>query len=111
MYYQSTTREYVEFLRDENTTNDAGQTMYDLWNGPLNRIPPVLMNEASITFDGPCSIADIAEPFGVLDLSDLQGFIAAFLSQQPAADVAAPFGVWDLSDLQTFVGSFLSGCP
>jgi hypothetical protein len=85
--------------------------MYNLWNTVLNRVPPVLMDEASITFDGPCNLADIALPYGVLDLSDLQGFIAAFLSQQPPADVAAPFGVWDLSDLQTFVGTFLAGCP
>ena len=112
VYYQSTTREYVEFLRDENTTNTAGQTMYDLWNGPLNRVPPVEMNLASITFDaGGCSPADIVEPFDVLDLGDLQAFIAAFLGQQPAADVAAPFGVYDLADLQTFVSLFLAGCP
>jgi hypothetical protein len=112
VYYQSTTREYVEFLRDENTTNDAGDVMYNLWNGPLNRIPPVEMNFATITFDaGGCNLADNAEPFGVLDLADLQGFVNAFLNQQPAADVAAPFGVWDLSDLQTFVSTFLAGCP
>lgn len=31
-YYQSTTKEFVEFLRDENTTDTTGQEMYDLWN-------------------------------------------------------------------------------
>lgn len=31
LYYQTTTREYVEFLRDENRTNDWGQFFYDLW--------------------------------------------------------------------------------
>lgn len=31
LYYQSTSKEYVEFLRDENTTNNAGVIMYDLW--------------------------------------------------------------------------------
>ncbi|TPW16058.1 MAG: hypothetical protein FD129_792, partial [bacterium] len=29
--YQSTSKEYVEFLRDENTTDGAGQALYDLW--------------------------------------------------------------------------------
>lgn len=32
LYYQTTTREYVEFLRDENTTTAAGNILFDLWN-------------------------------------------------------------------------------
>ena len=32
LYYQTTTREYVEFLRDENTTTAAGNVLFDLWN-------------------------------------------------------------------------------
>ena len=31
LWHQTTTREYVEFLRDENHTNAAGQLAYDLW--------------------------------------------------------------------------------
>jgi hypothetical protein len=31
LYYQTTSKEYVEFLRDENTTNSAGQDFYDSW--------------------------------------------------------------------------------
>lgn len=31
LLYQTTSKEYVEFLRDENTTNGAGQLLYDLW--------------------------------------------------------------------------------
>jgi hypothetical protein len=58
-----------------------------------------------------CNDADNAEPFGVLDLADVQGFIGAFVNQQPAADIAAPAGVWDLADVQAFVGAFTSGCP
>ncbi|USN98609.1 MAG: hypothetical protein H6810_10615 [Phycisphaeraceae bacterium] len=56
-------------------------------------------------------LADLAPPEGVLDLSDIQAFVAAFLSRAPAADVAQPYGVFDLADLAAFVGSFLSGCP
>lgn len=42
LYYQTTSKEYVEFLRDENTTNTRGQELYDLWisNG---RAAPVAM--------------------------------------------------------------------
>ncbi|HXE75581.1 MAG TPA: fibronectin type III domain-containing protein [Candidatus Xenobia bacterium] len=31
LYYQTTTREFVEFLRDENETNDWGQRLYNAW--------------------------------------------------------------------------------
>lgn len=58
-----------------------------------------------------CNDADLAVPFGVLDLADISGFVAAFLAQDQAADIAAPFGVWDLTDLSTFIGEFLAGCP
>ena len=58
-----------------------------------------------------CNPADIAEPFEVLDLADVQAFITAFQNQEDAADLAAPFGVWDLADLQSFVTAFNAGCP
>jgi hypothetical protein len=32
LYFQTTAREYVEFLRDENVTNGEGLVLYDLWN-------------------------------------------------------------------------------
>ena len=62
---------------------------------------------------GPCNIADNAMPLGVLDLSDVQGFITAYLSGEflPEADLAEPFGVYDLADIHAFIGAFLDGCP
>lgn len=42
LYYQSTSKEYVEFLRDRNTTNSVGQFMYDLWNNN-GKSPPDVM--------------------------------------------------------------------
>jgi hypothetical protein len=47
LYYQSTSKEYVEFLRDANTTNSAGQNLYDAWVGQ-GMAPPVVVAEASI---------------------------------------------------------------
>ncbi|USN98107.1 MAG: hypothetical protein H6810_07910 [Phycisphaeraceae bacterium] len=55
--------------------------------------------------------ADLAEPFGVLDLQDISAFVAAFVASDPAADIAAPFGVLDLADVNLFITSFVSGCP
>jgi Bacterial Ig domain/FlgD Ig-like domain/Cytochrome c554 and c-prime len=50
LYYQTTSKEYIEFLRDENTTNSMGQDLYDAWvaNG---RAAPVLMASAATSLD------------------------------------------------------------
>jgi len=57
------------------------------------------------------SPADIAEPFGVFDLSDVDAFLPAFVAGDAAADLAAPAGVLDLSDIDAFISAFLAGCP
>jgi hypothetical protein len=54
--------------------------------------------------------ADLAEPFGVLDLADVQAFITAFVSGATPADLNGD-GVFDLSDLQVFITAFNAGCP
>lgn len=58
-----------------------------------------------------CNLADIAFPFGFLDLSDVDTFVVAFAAGDPAADVAFPFGFVDLSDVDAFIAAFLGGCP
>lgn len=64
-----------------------------------------------LTGAGGCNPADIAEPFGILDLADISAFITAFLAQDPVADLAEPIGVFDLADLTAFVNAFVAGCP
>lgn len=61
--------------------------------------------------NGGCNAADLAEPFGVLDLDDVDAFIGAFLGGDAAADIAPPVGVIDLDDVDAFIGLFLGGCP
>jgi hypothetical protein len=46
LWYQATSKEYVEFLRDENTTNTMGQQLYNAWVAH-GRATPVLMAEAT----------------------------------------------------------------
>jgi hypothetical protein len=46
LYYQTLSRAYVEFLRDANLTNSAGQDLYDAWAAD-GRSQPVLMAEAT----------------------------------------------------------------
>jgi hypothetical protein len=50
LYYQTTSKEYVEFLRDANTTNSAGQDLYDSWVAQ-GKAPPVEMARARSAVD------------------------------------------------------------
>jgi hypothetical protein len=47
LYYQSTSKEYIEFLRDENTTNSAGQDLYNAWVAQ-GKSAPVVMAQTSV---------------------------------------------------------------
>lgn len=59
---------------------------------------------------GPCSPADLAEPYGVLDLSDVSAFATGFAAGDPASDIVSD-GVFDLADINAFIEAFLAGCP
>ena len=59
----------------------------------------------------PCSPADLAEPFGIVDIDDVDAFILAFLAGDAAADLVAPFGIVDIDDVDEFINLFLAGCP
>ena len=50
LYYQTTSKEYVEFLRDANTTNSAGQDLYDAWVAH-GRSTPVLMAQSTVSLE------------------------------------------------------------
>jgi hypothetical protein len=58
----------------------------------------------------PC-IADLAEPFGVLNFFDVSAFLGLYNGQQPAADLAEPLGVWNFFDVSAFLGAYNAGCP
>lgn len=49
-YYQGTSKEYIEFLRDENTTNSLGQELHDSW-AAHGRAAPVVMAQQSALLD------------------------------------------------------------
>jgi hypothetical protein len=51
LYYQSTSKEYITFLRDENVTDNMGQDLYDAWvnNGMAS---PIAMASESILLSG-----------------------------------------------------------
>ena len=57
LYYQTTTKEYIEFLRDANTTNSAGQDLYDAWVAQ-GKAPPVEITSASTGVDVTTGVDD-----------------------------------------------------
>jgi hypothetical protein len=57
LYYQTVSKEYVEFLQDENETNTAGDELYAAWDAN-GRGAPVLMAEASTPVDIVTAIDD-----------------------------------------------------
>jgi hypothetical protein len=67
VYYQTTSKEYIEFLRDENTTNDTGDIAYDEW-AAAGRSAPVLMDRTTFIIVPPAS----RPPLGVQSLSSVQ---------------------------------------
>jgi hypothetical protein len=50
LYYQSTSKEYVEFLRDANQTNSAGQDLYNAWVAQ-GKCPPEVIAQVTIPVD------------------------------------------------------------
>ncbi len=80
--------------------------------------PPGFTYVAELVFGGlrvtatatPCP-ADLAEPFGVLNIFDIQSFIGLYNAQDPGADLAAPFGTLNIFDLQAYIGLYNLGCP
>ena len=48
LYYQSASKEYIEFLRDENVTDSKAQDHYDAWN-TLGKCPPEIMETLRVS--------------------------------------------------------------
>jgi hypothetical protein len=57
-----------------------------------------------------CGPFDVAAPFGVLDLADVNAFVSGFVSANPVADLDNN-GIFDLVDINLFISGFLQGCP
>lgn len=76
LYYQTTSKDYVEFLRDENKTNDWGIRLYNAW-ASSGKSAPVLMasyKSSPPTVDNqpptaPTNLTAIAPKFNTVNLS------------------------------------------
>ena len=58
----------------------------------------------------PCSPADLAEPFGLLDNGDITAYFELFESRDPSADLAVPFKQFDYFDVLMYLWLFDTGC-
>jgi hypothetical protein len=105
LYHQTTSREYIEFLRDENVTNDEGQVAYDLWMAH-GRSEPVVMGSKTIELAG-CA-ADVNGD-GVLNVLDFVYFQLAWQGKEAAGDCDGN-GVWNVIDFVCFQQVFVAGC-
>jgi len=104
VYFQTTTKEYIEFLRDENTTNTAGQIAYDQWvlHG---RSHPAVMDNAYVDVAGRC-IADI-DSDGDVDSDDIVLFFGDW--EMGEADFDGDDDT-DSDDIVTFFERWDTGC-
>lgn len=106
LYYQTTSREYIEFLRDTNVTNNAGQIAHDAW---VNRgkSAPQDMDVLQIALAAPRT-GDITHD-GVVNVSDLLAVISAWGPCPPpnlcAADLNGD-GAVNVSDLLLVISNW-----
>lgn len=105
VYHQTTTKEYIEFLRDANVTNSAGQIAYDQW-ALHGKSEPTEMDFSTFEIY-PC-IVDMDFSGGV-DGSDIEFFFIAFADSLVSADINFDGGV-DGQDVEAFFLLWAQGC-
>lgn len=96
--------------------DDDGLTTYaifgnhfdGIWVGEFLDEFEAIINDIGAT--GWFCTADLAEPFGTIDLADIVAFVTAFTATSPEADIDGN-GVFDLADIVAFVTAFNAGCP
>ncbi len=86
LFYQTASREFITFLRDENTTNDAGDVLFEQWE-LTGKSPPVRMATATIDLE-PYAGGD-GNGDGVVNLTDYAQLV----------DCQVEFGIPDCQSL------------
>jgi len=89
VYYQVTSKEFVEFLRDQNRTNTLGQIAYDKWV-EFGKSAPVVIDSSELIVGSLCP-ADLVDNVtlqppgdGVVDGADL-GFLLVSWGANPGS--------------------------
>jgi hypothetical protein len=106
VYYQTASKDYIEFLRDANTTTDFGQKVYDAWVA-VGKAAPFPMDQQIIALN-PFISGDVNGD-GAVDLADLNLVLANFGQASPAGVIpgdANGDNAVDLADLNLVLASF-----
>ncbi|MDF1809511.1 MAG: GC-type dockerin domain-anchored protein [Phycisphaerales bacterium] len=114
VYYQASSKEYMEFLRDENVNSvgdvnnpSTGEIVYEQW--VINGMSPIVeMDFASLMLPAGCP-PDLTGD-GQLNFFDISAFLSAFSAQDPAADFTGD-GLFNFFDISAFLSAFSAGCP
>ena len=59
---------------------------------------------------GPCSVADLAEPYFELNFFDVSAFLSAYIAESDEADINGD-GMFDFFDVSQFLTAYNGGCP
>ncbi len=111
VFYQSTSKEYIEFLRDYNGTNTDGQIAYDQW-ALHGKSTPVEMDFASIDVP-PCpsdynldGAADLGDVFDLVN--DISSGTESFPPNSSDVNQDGSADLGDVLDLSSWIAG---ACP
>ncbi len=79
VYYQTASKEYIEFLWSENTTNDRGQILYDQWL-LSGKGPPIIIDSQTIELDADDHIRGDCNVDGIVNLGDALDLLGALFA-------------------------------
>lgn len=103
LFYQTSSGEYMKFLRDANTTNDAGQIAYDLWLAH-GKSAPADLDSGELLLEEACALGDV-NCDGVVNGADLGLLLGAWGTSDSSADLNES-GEVDGADLGLLLGAW-----
>lgn len=108
VYYQTTTKEYIEFLRDANTdpnpATNEGQIAYNMWT-MFGKSEPVVMDNGTINLVCRCDF----NGSGMLEVADIFDYLNAWFAGSANADFDQS-GSLAVADLFDFLNCWFASC-